>query len=252
MSGRYVCDPLLTSSSLLTTVFCCPLFFLLLLFLLLLLLPPPPSSMSEIVMRGAIGTGSYGEVYRAEVRGKTVAVKKLHVRNLKAEQVDAFCKEASLMCQLNHTNIVGFIGAVTEPSNLCIITQVRDETRRDEEAKRSEARGDTKRDRVAGVNGFQLAAAVDTVCMCMYVLALIVRRFVASCWSFASNSSLVAFSSGQSTVEEAKETEQVRFQPCTCVEVRVSCSFVSLDRVCACVCICAFCFCVVQRSRITR
>ena len=25
--------------------------------------------------------------------------------------------------QLDHTNIVGFIGAVTEPSNLCIITQ---------------------------------------------------------------------------------------------------------------------------------
>jgi len=27
------------------------------------------------------------------------------------------------MCQLNHANIVQFIGAVTEPSNLCIITQ---------------------------------------------------------------------------------------------------------------------------------
>jgi GAF domain-containing protein len=84
-------------------------------------------SMEDIVMRGAIGTGSYGEVYKAEVAiNKTptiVAVKKLHVRNLKAEQVDAFCKEASLMCQLNHVNIVGFIGAVTEPSNLCIITE---------------------------------------------------------------------------------------------------------------------------------
>jgi serine/threonine protein kinase len=79
--------------------------------------------MSDIVMKGAIGNGSYGEVYRAMVNGSIVAVKKLHVRNLKAEQVDAFCKEASLMCQLKHTNIVGFIGAVTEPSNLCIITQ---------------------------------------------------------------------------------------------------------------------------------
>jgi len=79
--------------------------------------------MEDIHIRGAIGTGSYGEVYRAEVRGRIVAVKKLHVRNLKAEQVDAFCKEASLMCQLNHTNIVGFIGAVTEPSNLSILTE---------------------------------------------------------------------------------------------------------------------------------
>jgi len=80
--------------------------------------------MEDIKMKGAIGTGSYGEVYRAEVNGgHVVAVKKLHVRNLKAEQVDAFCKEASLMCQLNHPNIVGFIGAVTEPSNLCILTE---------------------------------------------------------------------------------------------------------------------------------
>ena len=78
--------------------------------------------MEEIVMKGAIGTGSYGEVYRALVRGKIVAVKKLHVRNLRAEQIDSFCQEASLMCQLNHPNIVGFIGAVTEPSNLCILT----------------------------------------------------------------------------------------------------------------------------------
>jgi hypothetical protein len=83
--------------------------------------------MEDIKMKGAIGTGSYGEVYRASlcIKGvnEIVAVKKLHVRSLRAEQVDAFCKEASLMCQLNHINIVGFIGAVTEPSNLCIITQ---------------------------------------------------------------------------------------------------------------------------------
>jgi len=80
-------------------------------------------SMDEVKLLAPIGTGSYGEVYKAMVRGKVVAVKKLHVRNLKAEQVDAFCKEASLMCQLNHENVVQFIGAVTEPSNLCIITQ---------------------------------------------------------------------------------------------------------------------------------
>lgn len=79
--------------------------------------------MEDIQLKGCIGTGSYGEVYRAVVKGQVVAVKKLHVRNLKAEQVDAFCKEASLMCQLVHPNIVGFIGAITEPSNLCIITQ---------------------------------------------------------------------------------------------------------------------------------
>lgn len=79
--------------------------------------------MEEIHLKGSIGNGSYGEVYRAVVRNQLVAVKKLHVKSLKAEQIDAFCKEASLMCQLIHPNVVGFIGAVTEPHNLCIITE---------------------------------------------------------------------------------------------------------------------------------
>jgi serine/threonine protein kinase len=79
--------------------------------------------MDDIQIKGTIGQGSYGEVFRAVVDQQMVAVKKLHVRNLKAEQVEAFCNEASLMCQLEHPNVVGFIGAVTEPRNLCIITQ---------------------------------------------------------------------------------------------------------------------------------
>jgi hypothetical protein len=54
-------------------------------------------TMDEIQLMQRIGSGSYGEVYKGSVRGQIVAVKKLHVRNLKAEQVDAFCKEASLM-----------------------------------------------------------------------------------------------------------------------------------------------------------
>ncbi len=79
--------------------------------------------MEEIDLLQPIGAGSYGEVYKAVVRGRVVAVKKLHVKSLKAEQVEAFCLEAALMCQLEHPNIVGFVGAVTEPSSLCIITE---------------------------------------------------------------------------------------------------------------------------------
>lgn len=82
-------------------------------------------SMNEIIIKGCIGTGSYGEVYKATIGAsdKLVAIKKLHVKNLKAEHVDSFCSEASLMCQLQNPHIVGFIGAVTEPSNLSIITE---------------------------------------------------------------------------------------------------------------------------------
>ena len=79
----------------------------------------------DLMMKGLIGVGSYGEVYRAIVleSQQTVAVKKFHVRQLQAEQLDSFCSEASLMCQLAHQNVVGFIGAITEPSNLAIITE---------------------------------------------------------------------------------------------------------------------------------
>ena len=79
----------------------------------------------DLMMKGLIGVGSYGEVYRAIVleSQQTVAVKKFHVRQLQAEQLDSFCSEASLMCQLAHQNVVGFIGAITEPSNLSIITE---------------------------------------------------------------------------------------------------------------------------------
>ena len=79
----------------------------------------------DLMMKGLIGVGSYGEVYRAIVleSQQTVAVKKFHVRQLQAEQLDSFCSEASLMCQLAHQNVVGFIGAITEPSNLGIITE---------------------------------------------------------------------------------------------------------------------------------
>lgn len=70
-----------------------------------------------------IGSGSYGEVFAAKLRGKIVAVKKLNTRALKSDQVDAFCSEASLMCQLKHPNVVQFIGAVTQPPDLCIVTE---------------------------------------------------------------------------------------------------------------------------------
>lgn len=86
-------------------------------------------SMDQISLLERIGNGAYGEVWKAMIRDpktdekQIVAVKKLHVKKPKKEQLESFCQEATLMCQLKHDNIVAFIGAVTEPSNLCIITQ---------------------------------------------------------------------------------------------------------------------------------
>jgi GAF domain-containing protein len=81
--------------------------------------------MSDLNIMNKIGVGSYGEVYKASFKKKpgTLAVKKLFVGNLRADRLDAFCSEASLMCQLDNENIVKFMGAVTDPTKLSIITE---------------------------------------------------------------------------------------------------------------------------------
>jgi len=81
--------------------------------------------MSDIILYQRIGKGSYGEVFKARVEGRdeVVAVKKLHGKEINAEHVEAFCAEVSIMCSLEHKNVATFLGAVTEPSNLCIITE---------------------------------------------------------------------------------------------------------------------------------
>ena len=80
----------------------------------------------DLLMKGLIGVGSYGEVYRAIVldtqhHGGRQALPRPPTAGRAGGQPSA--AEASLMCQLTHPNVVGFIGAITEPSNLSIITE---------------------------------------------------------------------------------------------------------------------------------
>ncbi len=81
----------------------------------------------DIVFAEQIGSGTYGDVFKASLRGSgsgvAVAVKKLHMRNLKLDVIEAFSKEASLMIQLQHPNVLAFQGVVTDASSLCIVTE---------------------------------------------------------------------------------------------------------------------------------
>ncbi|KAL2927982.1 Serine/threonine-protein kinase EDR1 [Bienertia sinuspersici] len=70
-----------------------------------------------------IGIGSYGEVHRADWNGTEVAVKKFLVQDLTSDVLVQFKCEAEMMIRLRHPNVVLFMGAVTRPPNLSILTE---------------------------------------------------------------------------------------------------------------------------------
>ncbi|XP_042966695.1 serine/threonine-protein kinase EDR1-like [Carya illinoinensis] len=70
-----------------------------------------------------IGLGSSGEVYRADLNGTEVAVKKFLDQDFSGAALAKFKSEVRIMRTLRHPNVVLFMGAVTRPPNLSIITE---------------------------------------------------------------------------------------------------------------------------------
>ncbi|KAF7804337.1 serine/threonine-protein kinase CTR1 [Senna tora] len=78
---------------------------------------------SDLVLKERIGSGSFGTVHRAEWNGSDVAVKILMEQDFHAERFKEFLREVAIMKRLRHPNIVLFMGAVTQPPNLSIVTE---------------------------------------------------------------------------------------------------------------------------------
>ncbi|KAI3447501.1 hypothetical protein Pfo_004166 [Paulownia fortunei] len=78
---------------------------------------------SDVVLKERIGAGSFGTVHRAEWNGCDVAVKILMEQDFLGERFKEFLREVAIMKRLRHPNIVLFMGAVTEPPNLSIVTE---------------------------------------------------------------------------------------------------------------------------------
>ncbi|XP_022884927.1 probable serine/threonine-protein kinase SIS8 isoform X2 [Olea europaea var. sylvestris] len=70
-----------------------------------------------------ITLGSYGEVYHGDWHGTEVAVKKFLDQDITNESLEEFRSEVRIMKKLRHPNIVLFMGAVTRPPNLSIVTE---------------------------------------------------------------------------------------------------------------------------------
>ncbi|XP_020584669.1 serine/threonine-protein kinase CTR1-like [Phalaenopsis equestris] len=77
----------------------------------------------DLVLKERIGAGSFGTVHRAEWHGSEVAVKILMEQDFHPEKLKEFLREVSIMKSLRHPNIVLFMGAVTEPPHLSIVTE---------------------------------------------------------------------------------------------------------------------------------
>lgn len=77
----------------------------------------------SLVIHENIGSGSFGEVYRATWRGSNVAVKKLLQQRLSEATLLDFYAEVTLLADLRHPNICTFMGACTASPNVAIVTE---------------------------------------------------------------------------------------------------------------------------------
>ncbi|KAL3529160.1 hypothetical protein ACH5RR_008482 [Cinchona calisaya] len=77
----------------------------------------------DMTLGERIGLGSYGEVFRGDWHGTEVSVKRFLDQGITGESIEEFKSEVRIMKRLRHPNVVLFMGAVTRPPNLSIVTE---------------------------------------------------------------------------------------------------------------------------------
>ncbi|XP_050268583.1 serine/threonine-protein kinase STY46-like isoform X1 [Quercus robur] len=74
-------------------------------------------------MGDRIASGSCGDLYQGVYFGQDVAVKILRSEHLNDALEDEFAQEVAILRQVQHKNVVRFIGACTKFPHLCIVTE---------------------------------------------------------------------------------------------------------------------------------
>ncbi|CAM8991699.1 unnamed protein product [Rhodiola kirilowii] len=77
----------------------------------------------DLTIGDHIGQGSCGSVYHAQWYGSDVAVKVFSRQEYTDDTIFSFRQEVSLMKRLRHPNVLLFMGAVTSPEHLAIVTE---------------------------------------------------------------------------------------------------------------------------------
>ncbi|MBA0581117.1 hypothetical protein Gorai_023304 [Gossypium raimondii] len=70
-----------------------------------------------------VASGSYGDLYKGTYCSQEVAIKVLKPERLNTDLQKEFAQEVFIMRKVRHKNVVQFLGACTQPPNLCIITE---------------------------------------------------------------------------------------------------------------------------------
>ncbi|BBG93066.1 PAS domain-containing protein tyrosine kinase family protein [Prunus dulcis] len=77
----------------------------------------------DLIIGEQVGQGSCGTVYHGLWYGSDVAVKVFSKQEYAEDVILSFRQEVSLMKRLRHPNVLLFMGAVTSPQRLCIVTE---------------------------------------------------------------------------------------------------------------------------------
>ncbi|CAC5425745.1 unnamed protein product [Mytilus coruscus] len=77
----------------------------------------------DIEIMQKIGSGGFGDVHFAKWKRTVVAAKNLRVQRVSKRRLKEFTDEIFLLCELEHPNIVKFIGASVVTPNLCIVME---------------------------------------------------------------------------------------------------------------------------------
>eukprot|EP00002_Diphylleia_rotans_P031219 TRINITY_DN6477_c0_g1_i6.p1 TRINITY_DN6477_c0_g1~~TRINITY_DN6477_c0_g1_i6.p1 ORF type:complete len:1093 (+),score=163.52 TRINITY_DN6477_c0_g1_i6:121-3399(+) len=77
----------------------------------------------DLTLRTLIGSGSFGEVFRGDLRGVEVAIKKLTSAAIEKGSLVDFKQEISVMVGLRHPNILLYMGACFHPQMTCLVCE---------------------------------------------------------------------------------------------------------------------------------
>ncbi|KAG6494117.1 hypothetical protein ZIOFF_049136 [Zingiber officinale] len=70
-----------------------------------------------------IASGSCGDLYRGSYLGQDVAIKIIRSNLLNDSLLQEFQQEVFILKNVQHENVVRFVGACTKPPQLCIVTE---------------------------------------------------------------------------------------------------------------------------------